>query len=37
MASKKEETKQFDLSKKMVVSMATLPDEGTKNMHQRVD
>lgn len=33
MASKKEEGRQFDLSKKVVVSMATLPDEVPKSMH----
>ncbi len=37
MASKRDEGRQFDLSKKVVVSLATLPDDQPKNIHQKVD
>ena len=37
MASKRDEGRQFDLSKKVVVSLATLPNESPKTIHQKVD
>lgn len=37
MASKRDEGRQFDLSKKVVVSLSTLPDEPPKTIHQKVD
>ena len=37
MASKKDEGRQFDLSKKVVVTLGTLPDEDPRTIHRKVD
>ncbi len=37
MASRKDDGRQFDLSKKVVVTLGTLPDEDPKSIHKKVD